>query len=166
LYLIKKEEINIYDIPITRITEQYLEYLKYATRIDLENITDPEEPGMWRLDALRGMLHAEGRNEPIEGPKLDWVIFGGESGPNARECRVEWVRDIVRQCQKAGVPVFVKQLGARVVEREPSVWPKGTTLMGDGFGNYLASNLQHKKGGNIEEWPSDLRVREFPRTAP
>ena len=27
LYLIKKNEINIYDIPIAEITEQYLDYL-------------------------------------------------------------------------------------------------------------------------------------------
>lgn len=40
LFLIKKAEVNIYDIPIARITEQYLEYLDYATKIDLENITE------------------------------------------------------------------------------------------------------------------------------
>lgn len=40
LYLIKKSEVNIYDIPIATITEQYLEYLNYATKIDLENITE------------------------------------------------------------------------------------------------------------------------------
>jgi segregation and condensation protein A len=40
LFLIKKAEINIYDIPIATITEQYIQYLNYATKIDLENITD------------------------------------------------------------------------------------------------------------------------------
>ncbi|MBA7638013.1 Segregation and condensation protein A [subsurface metagenome] len=40
LFLIKKSEINIYDIPIAAITEQYLEYLKFATKIDLDNITE------------------------------------------------------------------------------------------------------------------------------
>jgi segregation and condensation protein A len=40
LFLIKKSEVNIYDIPIAMITEQYLEYLNYATKIDLENITE------------------------------------------------------------------------------------------------------------------------------
>ena len=40
LFLIKKSEINIYDIPIAAITEQYLEYLKFTTKIDLNNITD------------------------------------------------------------------------------------------------------------------------------
>ncbi len=40
LFLIKKNEINIYDIPISQITEQYLEYLQYVERVDLENITE------------------------------------------------------------------------------------------------------------------------------
>ena len=40
LFLIKKNEVNIYEIPIHEITEQYIDYLKYATRIDLENITE------------------------------------------------------------------------------------------------------------------------------
>ena len=40
LFLIRKSEVSIYDIPISEITEQYLEYLEYATQIDLENITD------------------------------------------------------------------------------------------------------------------------------
>jgi segregation and condensation protein A len=40
LFLIRKNEINIYDIPIGAITEQYLAYMAYAVRVDLENITD------------------------------------------------------------------------------------------------------------------------------
>ena len=36
LYLIKKEELNIYDIPITRVTEQYLEYLNLMELLDLD----------------------------------------------------------------------------------------------------------------------------------
>ena len=40
LFLIRKSEINIYDIPIAAITEQYLGYLKYTTRVDLDNITE------------------------------------------------------------------------------------------------------------------------------
>jgi len=35
LYLIKKEEIDIYDIPIARITDQYLEYLELMKLLDL-----------------------------------------------------------------------------------------------------------------------------------
>ena len=40
LFLIKKNEINIYDIPIAQITEQYLEYLSYAGQFDLEEVSE------------------------------------------------------------------------------------------------------------------------------
>ena len=42
-------------------------------------------------------------------PRLDWVIVGGESGPDARPMDIDWLRSIVEQCAAAGVPVFVKQ---------------------------------------------------------
>lgn len=57
--------------------------------------------------------------EPLLGPlELDladigWVIAGGESGPNARPPRREWVRSIRDQCLAAGVPFFFKQWGGR-----------------------------------------------------
>jgi segregation and condensation protein A len=37
--MIRKNEINIYDIPIAQITEQYIEYLAFAESMDLEDIT-------------------------------------------------------------------------------------------------------------------------------
>ena len=36
LDLIRKQEINIYDIPIARITQQYLEYMQKAAEMDIE----------------------------------------------------------------------------------------------------------------------------------
>jgi segregation and condensation protein A len=40
LFLIRKSEINIYDIPIAQITEQYLSFLELATRTNLDDLTD------------------------------------------------------------------------------------------------------------------------------
>jgi segregation and condensation protein A len=40
LFLIKKNEINIYDIPIAEITEQYLRYLMYMPELDLDDVTE------------------------------------------------------------------------------------------------------------------------------
>jgi len=40
LFLIKKNEINIYDIPIAQITEQYLDYLASVSELDLEEISE------------------------------------------------------------------------------------------------------------------------------
>ncbi|MCG2705354.1 MAG: segregation/condensation protein A [Candidatus Omnitrophica bacterium] len=35
LYLIKKDEVDIYDIPIAKVTDQYLEYLEMMNMLDL-----------------------------------------------------------------------------------------------------------------------------------
>ena len=40
LFLIKKSEVNIYDIPIASITEQYLSFLSFATNVDLDTMTE------------------------------------------------------------------------------------------------------------------------------
>lgn len=44
-------------------------------------------------------------------PKVDWVIVGGESGPNARPMHPDWARSLRDQCQAACVPFFFKQWG-------------------------------------------------------
>lgn len=86
------------------------------------------------------------------GPGIDWVVVGGESGPGARPCDIAWIRSIREQCQGAGVPVFVKQLGAR---------PYQSPERDGGTGFFLP--IKHRKGGAMAEWPADLRVREWPR---
>jgi segregation and condensation protein A len=40
LFLVKKNEVSIYDIPIASITEQYLEYLDMAAETSLEDLTE------------------------------------------------------------------------------------------------------------------------------
>ena len=40
---------------------------------------------------------------------VDWAIIGGESGPGYRECPIEWITDLARQCKAAGIATFVKQ---------------------------------------------------------
>jgi protein gp37 len=44
-------------------------------------------------------------------PAIDWVIVGGESGPNARPMHPDWVRMLRKHCHAAGVPFFFKQWG-------------------------------------------------------
>ncbi|HEV7251453.1 MAG TPA: phage Gp37/Gp68 family protein [Shinella sp.] len=44
-------------------------------------------------------------------PRLDWVVAGGESGPDARPMHVEWIRALRDQCTAAGVPFLFKQWG-------------------------------------------------------
>lgn len=114
---------------------------------------------------------------------LQWVIVGGESGPRARPCDVAWIRAIVQQCQEARVPKFVKQLGAKPIgwcrwnTPEQIGYASALELVLDGESgecvNYEAHEQREpcpercvmfddRKGGTPEEWPADLRVREYP----
>lgn len=43
--------------------------------------------------------------------RINWVIAGGESGPNARPSHVDWFRNLRDQCEEANVPFFFKQNG-------------------------------------------------------
>ncbi|CEJ15973.1 Phage protein Gp37/Gp68 [bacterium YEK0313] len=43
--------------------------------------------------------------------EIDWVICGGESGPQARPMHLLWPLDIRNQCEAAGVAYFFKQWG-------------------------------------------------------
>lgn len=86
---------------------------------------------------------------------LHWVIVGGESGQGARLCDMEWLESIVDECTASGVPVFVKQLGAR-----PGIFPGDPVTGYEGIAQML--NLRDGKGGDISEFPSRLQIRQFP----
>ena len=47
----------------------------------------------------------------VSGPGLDWVICGGESGPNARPMHPDWARSLRDQCAADDVPFLFKQWG-------------------------------------------------------
>jgi len=113
---------------------------------------DIRVPALLETPAAVRFVSAEPLLGPIDmrlagggDPAPDWLIVGGESGPGSRPMAVEWVRDMLAQCHRPGVPTvpFVKQLGA-VAGRELEAGPKG---------------------GDWDRWPQDLRVREFPRPA-
>ncbi|MDR1390489.1 MAG: segregation/condensation protein A [Treponema sp.] len=40
IFLVKKNEVNIYDIPIAQITEQYLDYVRFLAVLDLDDLTE------------------------------------------------------------------------------------------------------------------------------
>jgi len=82
------------------------------------------------------------------GPQLlgiDWLIGGGESGPEARSSSLGWHAHALAQCQASGTAYFEKQLGARPVRSAGG-----------------PHRISDAKGGKMDEWPRALRVREFP----
>ncbi len=75
---------------------------------------------------------------------IQWIVVGGESGPQSRPCHIEWIESIVQQCQQSQTPVFVKQLGANAY------------YQGQQF------KTRDKKGVEIKEFPLQLQLQEFP----
>jgi protein gp37 len=69
-----------------------------------------------------------------------WCIVGGESGGKARPFDIAWARSLRDQCAAAGSAFFMKQMGNR------PVGITGTT----------------GKGESPQEWPKDIRVRNYP----
>lgn len=93
---------------------------------------------------------------------IHWVIAGGESGPGARPCDLAWLRSIVAQCRAAGTAVFVKQLGSKPFWDGNGQSPAGHVYLEPGATGWGLDLLHDRKGGEPDEWPADLRVREFP----
>lgn len=104
------------------------------------------EPLLGPVDLAYGAFNGADSLGSLEG--LHWVIAGGESGPHARPFDLTWARSLRDQCRGEGVAFFFKQAGSR------------PTLDG------APLKLAHRKGGDLQELPEDLRVREWPRAHP
>lgn len=136
------------DIPKLLATPAAVRFLSIEPMlgpVDLRYLQPGDPPT--EINALAG-THGVLRPHRGECAKVDWVIVGGESGSHARPMVLGWAKAIVHQCQAAGVPVMVKQLGARPTNREGEPHP-----------------IKDRKGGDTAEWPVELRVREFPTEA-
>jgi len=166
-----------------------------GTSVEDQDAADERIPHLLRTPAAVRFLSCE----PLLGPVdlraflrdksglIHWVIVGGESGPGARPCDISWIRSVVEQCRAAGVPVFVKQVGAFPYEScraeggvqgtaealakfgtphpQRAWFGDGWTLTHtpDGESRWIRHHrLRDSKGGDPAEWPEDLRVREFP----
>jgi segregation and condensation protein A len=76
VFLIKKNDMNIYDIPIGEITEQFLEYLDYAVEVDLTKLTDFYEMAATLIYIKARMLlpaQTAFDDEEIEDPRQELV---------------------------------------------------------------------------------------------
>lgn len=76
----------------------------------------------------------------FNGKTLDWVVCGAEGGKGSRPMELWWPRELRDECHKAGVPFYFKQIGP----------------------NYMRTLSKYRDGTNPEDWPDDLRVREYP----
>lgn len=90
-------------------------------------------------------------SECEEATYLDWIVVGGESGPDARPMHPDWARSLRDQCEAAGVPFFFKQWGAwaplpNALPVQPgspatAAWPNGSVAAGIGIGEPMGPGI-------------------------
>ncbi|PZU43874.1 MAG: phage Gp37/Gp68 family protein [Sphingomonas sp.] len=114
---------------------------------------------------------------------LNWVIVGGESGPDARPMHPEWVRSLRDQCAEAAVPFFFKQWGNCLPgsmdgedERGGPAWQLDPEVFGDdyypdGFGRGREISAHGQAFIRFGRKPSCALIdgsqhREWPRSQP
>lgn len=115
-----------------------------ATIVNQEE-ADRDIPKLLATNAAVRFVSYEPALGPVEWakyPGIDWLIIGGEStqGGQARGFDLNWAHDAITQAVDIGAAPFVKQLGSR-------------------------QGLKDRAGANPDEWPIDLRIREFPMGA-
>lgn len=148
---------NVYSLANCRpyASKLFVSIEPLVERVDLSGVLGIEldRDGSWRR-----------KSKWCADPLVDWVIVGGESGPGARPCHVEWIEYICQQCEAAGVPVFVKQLGEKSMRRVyggPAVLDGGVGV--DRVSHVFRNKFVDRKGGDPAEWPERLqRWRQTP----
>lgn len=118
------------------------------------------------LELVRFGPYLQNLSEPTRG--VDWLIVGGESGAGARPFNVDWARYAVEDCRSNGATPFVKQLGAKPITDNANLWDFPEHVKAWGPSRILgAASAQYKlndpKGGDMQEWPPELQVQEFPK---
>lgn len=147
----KMADLRIPELLSTPAAVRFLSMEPLLGPVDLKRLRHYNPQGKPWVDALtgivtRGQYLARSPSEcsmnvssqiPGELPRIDWVITGGESGPNARPSHPDWFRSIRDQCAGAGVPFFMKQL----------------------------SQADTKAFKDFSNFPADIQIREFPECA-
>lgn len=156
--LLTKRPENVLRMVPFHWRENWPDHIWLGTSVENQEYAEKRIPELLKIDAPILFLSCE----PLLGPvslrrwlqperisfdtrRIDWVIIGGESGPKARPFSTEWAYNLIRECRKANIPAFMKQLGSKPFHNN---WPMRI--------------ISDSKGGNPDEWPEWLRVREFP----
>ena len=111
--------------------------------IELADTAPPEWRGITTVNIVTDAL-AHGEKS---GRRIDWVICGGESGPQARPMHPDWARSLRDQCAAAGVPFHFKQWGGWApydrgrIDSASLATPGSTDMPMQRFGVKLAGRL-------------------------
>lgn len=136
---------------------RWVSYEPALGRVDFTQITERLAGESWQQ--FSALEEKDSLNKGTPRQPLDWIVAGGESGHGARPMDLAWLRSVRDQSKAAGVPLFVKQLGAAPHSIADRISHRNDPLtLEPGFYRYL----NDRKGADPSEWPADLRIREMP----
>lgn len=99
--------------------EEPYENLWLGVSVENQKAADERIQKLLETNAAVRVLSIEPLLEPVTIARwikyggIHWVIIGSESGPGARPMENEWAMDLINECRRAGVPVFMKQVSGR-----------------------------------------------------
>jgi protein gp37 len=129
-----------------------------GTSVESQKYADERIPELMATPAVIRFLSCEPLLEPVDVarilgvrafPLVQWVIVGGESGHEARPFDPAWARSLVDQCRRVGITPFVKQMGQNWDYDANAAIPR-------------PKRMREIHGRDMDEWPEDIRVREWP----
>ncbi len=99
-----------------------------GTTVELQKRADELLPHLSAIRAQVKFISAEPLLGSLSierhlGSTVNWVITGGESGPNARPASPSWFRSLLEQCMRQKVPFHFKQWGDWAPENSAIVHP-------------------------------------------
>jgi protein gp37 len=182
--LLTKRPENIAKMVPPHWMERWPEHVWIGTTTGLQETANQRIPHLLKIPAKVRFLSCEPLLEPVHlgftnglvhgydaaDYRVDWVICGGESGPNARAMRLSWARSLRDQCQEAEVPFLFKQWGEWMNEVRPgtevelaTLKPNQAVAVGDGSTNHT---LYTKVGKHVSGRLLDGREwNEFPESS-
>jgi segregation and condensation protein A len=75
LYLVRKDEVDLLDMPIAKVTEQYLEYLEVLEQLDVNSVADFLDLASTLIEIKSRQVLPHGGEEPeaLDDPREDLV---------------------------------------------------------------------------------------------
>lgn len=123
-----------------------------GTTVENQEMADVRIPILSTTPAVVRFLSCEpllGLIDKIDLSKIHWLIAGAESGPKARECDPEWIRELRDRCKTDGVKFFLKQ----AVWKPPFTMGMGSRTKSRGFGGSMVE-LPYLDGVQHTEVPN------------
>jgi len=122
---------------LARWTDEWPENVWLGTTVELQARADELLPYLAVVPAKVRFISAEPLLGPLRLEKwlastIDWVITGGESGPNARPASPTWFTELRDQCERTNTAFHFKQWGDWAPGRDVNQPAKKVALAKDG----------------------------------